>query len=412
MNNRYAIVLLFVSLLAGLLPAGAQHRKVLVIGIDGCRSDALQLANTPSLDAVMDSGLYTLNSWHVGLTWSGPSWSTILTGVQWPKHGVTDNSFSGSNFAAYPPFPTLAKEEIPGLKCVQVIEWAPLRDNITNAGWNRTVKVADGNSAATADSAIIQLADPDLDALFVYFDQVDLTGHAFTFDPQNQLYIDAIENVDAKIGSILAALYARPTYAQEDWLVLVITDHGGSSFSHGGNTPEERHIWWMAMGDAVEPQAIGGSDPGSYNCGNDEVFETSCVDIALLKSTPNQADIAVTALHHLIYDSGRNPETDTAWNLDGKSWLKKPVGIQNRHLTVFKSIYPNPSTGTFVLETHYDVANAAVSVFDMLGRGVPAIHTAHGSTISLDLSGNVNGTYVVKVKTTHGVATAKVVLGE
>ena len=59
----------------------SQNRKVLVIGIDGCRSDALQQANTPHLDSLIATGLFTYDAWHCGITVSGPSWSTIMTGT-------------------------------------------------------------------------------------------------------------------------------------------------------------------------------------------------------------------------------------------------------------------------------------------------------------------------------------------
>ena len=71
----------------------SQPRKVLIIGIDGLRTDALQQANTPNLDALIASGFYTYESWHEGITVSGPSWSTIMCGVEFPKHGVTSNSY-------------------------------------------------------------------------------------------------------------------------------------------------------------------------------------------------------------------------------------------------------------------------------------------------------------------------------
>ena len=38
----------------------SQERKVLMIGIDGCRPDALNLANTPNIDSLIDNGAYSL----------------------------------------------------------------------------------------------------------------------------------------------------------------------------------------------------------------------------------------------------------------------------------------------------------------------------------------------------------------
>ena len=84
----------------------SQKRKVLIIGWDGVHSDALQQANTPNLDSLISEGLFTYDSWHPGITLSGPSWSTIMTGVWWNKHGVSSNTYIGSKFNDYPYFTT------------------------------------------------------------------------------------------------------------------------------------------------------------------------------------------------------------------------------------------------------------------------------------------------------------------
>ena len=56
--------------------------RVLVIGIDGVRSDALTEANTPNLDALMSTGVYSPDALNDDITISGPGWSDILCGVR------------------------------------------------------------------------------------------------------------------------------------------------------------------------------------------------------------------------------------------------------------------------------------------------------------------------------------------
>jgi hypothetical protein len=362
------IVLIFASLFS----FSSQNRKVLIIGIDGTRSDAFQQANTPHIDALLSDATFSYDSWHTGITWSGPSWSTILTGVNWNKHGVTDNSFANKNFNQYAPLPTLAKQIKPNLNCSIVAEWDPLIDEITNASWNHAVKVADGSNFPTADSAVIELQNPDIDLLFAYFDKVDLTGHTSMFSPTNSLYISAIQDVDSAVGKVLTALYARPTYSAEDWLILVVTDHGGTGYFHGGNTNEERHIWWIASGSQVAHQQITKADPGTYNCHLNNVFDTTCVDYNLLRQSPVHADITVTALHWLIYDSGINPETKPEWNLDGKSWLINTSGIKESSIAGDISIYPNPSSGVFTISGLQPAVQAhlPLEIFSADGRKV------------------------------------------
>ncbi len=375
----------------------SQNRKVLIIGIDGTRSDAFQQANTPHLDGLLSSSTYSYDSWHTGITWSGPSWSTILTGVNWNKHGVTDNNFGGSNFNQYPPLPTLAKQIKPNLNCSIVAEWDPLIDDITNASWNRAVKVADGSNWPTADSAVIELQNPDIDLLFAYFDKVDLTGHTSTFTPSNPLYINAIQDVDSAVGRILNALYARPTYSSEDWLILVVTDHGGQSFFHGGNSYAERHIWWIASGDMVAHQQINMADPGTYNCQSNNVLDTTCMNYSLLKQSPVHADITVTALHYLIYDSGINPETKPEWNLDGKSWLLNPNGIQSVNGTENMAVYPNPSSGLFTVTglTYAVMNHISVELFTTDGRKVFSTVPV-SETLQIHTGSIASGLYLLK----------------
>ncbi|HIE84911.1 MAG TPA: hypothetical protein EYQ00_14205, partial [Dehalococcoidia bacterium] len=50
-------------------------KKVLIIGIDGCRADALELAQTPNIDGLIANGIYSPNALNEDITISGPGWS-------------------------------------------------------------------------------------------------------------------------------------------------------------------------------------------------------------------------------------------------------------------------------------------------------------------------------------------------
>lgn len=410
MNTKFTLAFAFI--LFGLGSFAGQNRKVLVIGIDGCRSDALQQANTPHLDSLIATGLFTYDAWHLGITVSGPSWSTIMTGVWWNKHGVTSNAYTGSNFNSYPYFPTRAKEIKPNLKCVQVVEWAPMSDNVYNDGWDSKLKTPDGDGASTASVAAGQLADPDLDCMFVYFDAVDLTGHSSGFSPTNPSYIQAIENVDDKIGIVLNALYSRPNYANEDWLVLVTTDHGGIGTGHGGITLEERHIWWIANGKDVTHQQISATDPGTYNLLGLGIFNQQGVNQTLMKTSPVQSDIAVTALHHLIYDSGVQPESQSAWNLDGKSWLAAFNSLPNQPQENQLTVFPNPATGAItVWFSKQENEVPVVQVYNLEGEQVQPVSVAvMDSKSTIDLSNQPVGTYLIKLQVGDKQYTQKVLV--
>ncbi|MBU6342220.1 MAG: alkaline phosphatase family protein [Bacteroidetes bacterium] len=385
-----------------------QPRKVLVIGIDGTRADALQTAKTPNIDALLNNAFYTFDSWHLDITVSGPSWSSIMTGVYHQKHGVTNNSYSGSNYNNYPYFPTRAKEYKPNLYCVQIAEWAPMSDDVYNDGWNLKLKVPDGQGTPTENAAVTQLANPNLDVLFVYFDAVDLAGHSSGFNPANPSYIAAIENVDGHIGGILNALYARPNYANEDWLILITTDHGGIGTGHGGNTNQERHIWWIASGNNVSPrQLTNRPDPGSY--------QISGVNQSVRRQSPVQADVAVTALHHLLYDLNFKPDTVSKWNLDGISWLDSiyaTSGTRNLKYNIAVEFFPNPSASSvqFTFPKALD-QSTRFELLDMSGMVCRQEDLMPGAErFALSVAGLAKGAYLARFSSAEASATLKLMV--
>jgi hypothetical protein len=397
----------------------SQKRKVLIIGIDGVRSDALQTANTPNIDALIASGFYTYDSWHCGITVSGPSWSTIFTGVWFPKHGVTDNSYAGSHFDAYPYYAKRVKEIKPSLYATQVVDWAPMSTKVTNDGYDVKVVRTENDCAAVAAAAQTQLLNPNLDAFTLYFAKVDNIGHSSGFSPANPAYMAAIHEVDSFIGRVMTTLKSRPTYTSEDWLVLITTDHGGNGTSHGGNADVERHIWWIASGTGIISRQVLASDPGSYNMSANPVIPSKLI------LAPVQADIAVTAMHHLMYDASDlslRPENQAAWKLDGKSWLDSMkrstppgTGIQDADpaFATGVKIYPNPSTGLFTF--WFDAQNQPVAymVFNEAGQIVKSESGLNiDSKLNIDLADQYNGAYFIRLQCGSQVMTRKVILNK
>jgi predicted AlkP superfamily pyrophosphatase or phosphodiesterase len=390
----------------------AQNRKVLFIGIDGVRYDALQQANTPIMDSLMNAGLYTYDSWHLGITVSGPSWSTMLCGVWESKHGVTNNSYTNANYNSYPYIGTRAKEVDPTLKCVQIITWNPMDDAsngtggyVFNSGWDYSIDAGNHSQGLITAAAQVQLQDPDLDYLFIHYDECDATGHSSGFSTGNTAYINAIQGVDAEIGQVMNYLRARPNYANEDWLVMCTTDHGGIGLGHGGNTNTERHIWWWASGPSVPHMQITSADPGSYQLGN---LNQTAVD-----NCPVLADIAVTALHHLIYADGDPTVTHPEWDLDGKSWLSMSTYVEELNGQDFKfEIYPNPSEGKFTAVFDRQGEEARYEITDLSGKVIDA-NTISGnfgeSRVQFDITNYESGMYMLRIVDGERVSTRRII---
>ncbi len=122
---------IFLSLMLIHLPCFAQkEKKAMIIGIDGCRPDALQIANTPQMDSLLVNSLYSYDALNDDITISGPGWSSILCGVWSNKHEVTNNAFLTSNYEEYPSIFELVENEDPSIETVSIAHWGPINSFI------------------------------------------------------------------------------------------------------------------------------------------------------------------------------------------------------------------------------------------------------------------------------------------
>ena len=276
--------------------------KVLLIGLDGVRVDVLARADTPNLDALMANGLFSNSAQTRPPTVSGPGWSSMLTGVWADKHKVMGNNFEGNDYASYPDFLTRLEQTEPGLNTFAVVDWPPLA-TVASGGPLISdavdVKVnfnGDEIGYAEADrrsvvAAVAHLTQEDPDAVFVYLGDIDVVGHETSSLARE--YRAAIETADSQVGELMRALEGRPSYAEEDWLIIVSTDHGRrDDGGHGGTSTQEQTIFLLVSGPSVRNGAFA--------------------------EAPNIVDVAVTALAHVGIG------IDPAWKLDGRV-----VGLEN-----------------------------------------------------------------------------------
>lgn len=276
-------------------PGPEVRPRVLLIGIDGVRVDVLREVPTPNLDALATAGFFSDSAGNVRPTVSGPCWSSMLIGVQPEKHGVLSNDFSTNHYARYPDFLTRIEQVRPELKTYAAVDWLPL--GTADAGGPLITDAVDRKFVVDgyelgwleADSVSVmatveELRTGDSDALFVYLGAPDEISH--TIGGIGGAYRAAIATADRHVGRLTEALKARPAFEEEDWLILISTDHGRTEEGgHGGDSPEETTVFFLASG----PSVLQGPTPAS----------TSIVDIA------------VTALAHL------GIAIDPAWGLDG-----------------------------------------------------------------------------------------------
>ncbi|WP_417849909.1 alkaline phosphatase family protein [Thalassoglobus sp.] len=279
----------------------APRNRVLVIGIDGIRRDALLQAETPNLKSLIKQGAFSENTEILGErysknnTISGPGWSSFLTGVWADKHGVHDNSFEGRNYDEFPHFFSRVKEQFPKARTGSFVDWEPIDKFIVRDADVRKVYPSQGadeyaqKDVEIAKDAVAFLEEDQPHVVMVYFGAVDETGHRYGFHPSVKQYMSAIETVDGHVGAVLKAMKSRTDYDQENWLVIVSTDHGGVGTGHGDghDKPEIRNTFLIVSG---------------ANSMTGQIEEQTYL-----------VDLPVTALTHL------GVKIDPKWKLDGKA---------------------------------------------------------------------------------------------
>lgn len=229
-------------------------KKVLFIGIDGCVWKAITAANAPNLKTLMDQSYTSTNALAEVPTWSSNGWSALFTGVGVAKHKASDNSFSGADFVNYPSFFRQIKTSLPALRTASIVTWSSINNSIVPTP-DVTVKQNSASDNATEVRIIQEITSSNTDVAFCHFDDVDHAGHASNYRTTTQMYMDSVKAVDARVGRILNAVKARPTYSNEDWLIVVATDHGGD-LSHGGSSYLERNAFIILNNSAITPQLV------------------------------------------------------------------------------------------------------------------------------------------------------------
>ena len=247
MASTVKFFLLLISILQ--LPGILSAQRVLVIGIDGVRADAAEVANTPFLDALRDNGIYSPDALNDDNTISGPGWSAILCGVWSEKHLVTGNNFSNNNYQEYPSFFQRVEAHDSSLNTVSICHWSPINNSIVVDDADITTNVT--SDLAVELEAVNHLKNEDPHVMFLHFDEIDGAGHSFGFASDVTEYRSAIEAVDVHVGNVIKALELRPNFVAEDWAILITSDHGGHNFSHGGTTIQEENVFFYVSGNSI-----------------------------------------------------------------------------------------------------------------------------------------------------------------
>lgn len=245
---------------------------VILFSIDGMRPDGLQQADTPIMDALIASGASTMNASSVMPSVTLPCHTSMLRGVDVPRHGITSNTFQ----PLARPVPSLFDvAKAAGKRTGFFYNWGELRDlcapGSLDVGYYWNDALTPEGDWRIARTAATHLSEEPFDFLFVYLGYTDECGHENGW--MTPPYLDAIANADQCIAHVLEACRA----AQIETTVLVQSDHGGHGRSHGTDSAEDITIPWILSGKGVR-QGVTINSPV-------RIFDT-CTTLAALLDLP------------------------------------------------------------------------------------------------------------------------------
>lgn len=102
-----------------------------------------------------------------------------------------------------------------------------------------------GSDADMKAGVLSKLGSCCPDMMILHFDDTDHAGHTYGFSPTVPEYMNAIETVDAYVAEIMQVVRDREQLYNEEWMVVLTTDHGGEGTGHGGqdDLPQTRNVW-------------------------------------------------------------------------------------------------------------------------------------------------------------------------
>ena len=241
--------------------------KALVVMVDGLRADVVANGKMPRLRALMEGTwqpdygcAWSLSGGTIqdAMTESAPNHVSIATGLTATHHGIGSNAdllcgrhtYGGVAGKPAPSWLSRLAAARPGTKPLFIFSWY---GDLTLSPDYKVPFLYDRDETNAKHLADI-FSRPDApDAVMWYIDKPDHAGHAHGFYPYSPDYLAAAADADRWIGTVLDAIAARPSFSDEDWLVLVTADHGGWRRYHGMMSAQAYTVPFILAGRAYIP---------------------------------------------------------------------------------------------------------------------------------------------------------------
>lgn len=247
--------------------------KCLFIGWDGCRADAMKYiikSDNKKVSGNNETGVFSAVSalkesgglyvTYVGgekdcqqETSTAQGWASALCG-KWMKKQWR----IGIEWSLDEDYPTALKTlSLKGYKTSFSAIWPIHFDNT----YLKEIEYAEKNNLPQffykletdneLHESFIERINSDDDFIFGIYENPDSNGHDTGFGDDNYRYVAGVCNLDSFSYKLLKEVQNRKTYHEEDWLVLIASDHGGHLTRHGTQKIQDRTTF-LAISKSIE----------------------------------------------------------------------------------------------------------------------------------------------------------------
>ncbi len=246
------IVMLIVPSFAAADKGGSfgAYEHVVILGVDGA-GRFFGETDTPNFDRIFQNGAVDHTARTETITISAQNWGSILGGVSYLRHGLTNDitsSVERTSETEYPTIFTYARKAFPDAELAAFANWGAITKGIVENDLDVTkVQISDDEKLTDAICEYFNAGNaPKL--FFGHFDSVDHVGHELGSKAPE--YFKQIQTVDGYIGRIYDTLAANDLL--DSSLLIVVSDHGHTvRGGHGGLTMRETNTVVAAAGKTV-----------------------------------------------------------------------------------------------------------------------------------------------------------------
>lgn len=235
--------------------AARPYDHVIIVSIDGLRPDAIPLTDAPNLRRLRQIAAWATQARTITRSYTLPSHTSMLTGVDADRHGLVHNNFSPRHgFTRVPSALYYAHDA--GFTTAMFVSKPKFR-HIAIPGSVDVFSRPDYVCRPVMNAAVEHIRHTHQGLTFIHLSEPDGAGHDRGW--MTASYLRAIAAADVCIGTLLTAIDNR---ADRDRILLIISsDHGGHGRTHGSTREEDLRIPWIAWGSRVVPGEF--SDPVS-----------------------------------------------------------------------------------------------------------------------------------------------------